>query len=154
MCYFQWHAGLTLFLGVSVLPGVEVHEFLSLLFLYLLCQSPSVGRLTVRTGFGPLVSSCNCHPSFFIFPLLLSLLLLLLCFLSQPIQAEVTQAWKDSDTKVKLQSYLFFTLVIVFHKRVDYFLQSVRLDKWLFVLLNPFWSQKDIIRSTDQTKAT
>lgn len=36
-------------------------------------------------------------------------------------------------------SHLFFTLVVLLHERVDYFLQFVWFDERLCVLLNPFW---------------
>lgn len=72
---------LTFFLCVSVLPGVEVHELLPLLLPHLFLQSPLVGCLTVGTGLGTLVPSCDFHPALFILLLLLSHPPLLLHFL-------------------------------------------------------------------------
>ena len=37
-----------------------------------------------------------------------------------------------------MNSYLFFTLVIFLHERVDFLLQFIRVDKGLCVLLDPF----------------
>merc|ERR1712168_69303 len=61
-------------LCVSVLPGIEVEQFLPLLLPVFPLQSFLVGCLAVRTGLAPSHAPCDLHPT------LLILLLLLLRF--------------------------------------------------------------------------
>lgn len=75
--------GLTFFLRVLVLPGVEVHQLLPPLLPRLPLQGPLVGGLAVGAGLGALVASRDFHPALLVLLPLLSLLPLPLCLLRQ-----------------------------------------------------------------------